>query len=57
MADETPIPKTWKDRGIDWFFSQGTTVIVLIVVAGFFGYYIYQQFPQRDAAFAKVISD
>lgn len=57
MADEAPSPKTWKERGIDWFFAQGTAVMVLIVVAGFFGYYIYKDIPERDAAWAKVVAE
>lgn len=49
--------KTTKQRAVDWFFQQGTTVMVLLVVSGFLGWYVYTQFPQRDAAWAKVVSE
>lgn len=57
---ETPIPvapKTWKDRGVEWFFAQGTTVIVLMMVLSALAYWNYSYFPARDAAWAKVVSD
>lgn len=49
-------PKTWKDRGIEWFFQQGTTVVVLMVGVGWLGYVQWKQLPERDAAWAKVIA-
>ena len=60
MADDLPTPptpKTWKERGIDWFFQQGTTVVVLLTCTGFLGWYVYQQLPLRDAQWAKVVAD
>lgn len=56
MSDPV-VEKTWKERGIEWIFAQGTTVIVLITILGALAYWNYQYFPARDAAWGKVISD
>lgn len=51
------VPKTWKDRGIDWFFNQGTTVMVLMIGVGVLGWYVAKQLPERDASWAKAMNE
>lgn len=51
------VPKTWKDRGLDFAFNQGPAVLILLAIVGFFGYYIYTEMPKRDTYWQKALSD
>lgn len=55
--DDNDSVKNWKQKGWDVLIQQGIAIVVLVIVSGFFGYYIFQEIPRRDAQWAKVISD
>ena len=58
MPDEPDkTPKSWRERGLDFLFGQTPAVLILIVVSGFFGWFIYTEIPKRDEHWTKAFAD
>lgn len=51
------VPKSLKEKAIETVLNSGMTIIVLIVVSGFLGWYLYKQIPERDKVFLDSASE